>query len=215
MKKIFAILFFSLLAHGASQQPPPPLPADAGMEGTIVRFGTLENLTKAVVELRATTGGAPQTTTTEADGRFYFPQIVPGTYRLTSRRDGYWNAEYGQRWIDGPGQVITIAPGAKLRDIQIVMTPGGVIAGRITNRDGLPLAGARVSAMKPWINQNQRQLRPVQQVIANDLGEFRLIWLMPGRYYISANYVQQGNAPPGQQMGMQGAGTLVINPDAE
>jgi hypothetical protein len=219
MKKIFAILFFSLLAYGVAPQQQAlqqaPLPADAGIEGKIVRFGTLENLSKAVVELRATSGGLTQTTTTETDGRFYFPEIVPGTYRLTSRRDGYWNAEYGQRWVDGPGQTLTIAPGAKVRDIQIVMTPGGVIAGRITNRDGLPLAGARVSAMKPWINQNQRQLRPVQQVIANDMGEFRLIWLMPGRYYISATYVQQGNAPPGQQMGMQGAGTLVINPDAE
>jgi hypothetical protein len=215
MKKIFAILFLSLLAHGAVQQGPAPLPADAGIEGKIVRYGTGENLSKAVVELRATSGGAVQTTTTETDGRFYFPQIVPGTYRLTSRRDGYWNAEYGQRWIDGPGQAITIAPGAKLRDIQVVMTPGGVIAGRITNRDGLPMAGARVSAMKPWINQNQRQLRPVTQTVANDLGEFRLIWLMPGRYYLSATYVQQGTQPPGQQMGIGGAGNLVINPDAE
>jgi hypothetical protein len=224
MKKIFTVLFFSLLAHGAAQQQQAPLqqappPADAGIEGRIVRWGTGENLSKAVVELRATAGGAIQTTTTETDGRFYFPQTVPGTYRLTSKRDGYWNAEYGQRWIDGPGQVITIAPGAKLRDIQVVMTPGGVIAGRITNRDGLPMAGARVSAMKPWINQNQRQLRPVTQTVANDLGEFRLIWLMPGRYYLSATYVQQGNQPPGQQrqqMGMPGAGgNLVINPDAE
>jgi len=40
-------------------------------------------------------------------------------------------------------------------------------------------------------------------VVANDLGEFRLIWLLPGRYYVSATMV---NFPAGAQ--------LVINPDA-
>jgi hypothetical protein len=102
--------------------------------------------------------------------------------------------------------VITIAPGQQLRDVKIVMTPGGVIAGRITGRDGLPLAGARIRAMKPWIQENQRQLRPVQEVVANDLGEFRLIWLMPGRYYISATFIDY--APGGA------ATQLVIDPDA-
>lgn len=215
MKKILAILFVSLLAQGAarqqvpaqpSQQAPPQLAADAGIEGTVVRFGTTERLSKAVVELTPVNSTGTLTTTTEADGRFYFPQIVPGNYRLFSRRDGHWTAEYGQRWVDGPGQVITIVPGAKLRDVQIVMTPGGVIAGRITNRNGLPMAGARVSAMKPWINQNQRQLRAVQQVVANDLGEYRLIWLMPGRYYLSATFVDYSPAGPATQ--------LVIDPDA-
>jgi hypothetical protein len=98
--------------------------------------------------------------------------------------------------VDGPGQTITIAPGQQLRDIKVVMTPGGVIAGRITGRDGRPLAGARVRAMKPWIQENQRQLRAVQEVVANDLGEFRLIWLMPGRYYLSATYIDYSPAAP-------------------
>ena len=205
MKRILAILCVSLVAYGAALRR--QLPADAGIEGMIVRFGTGEKLSKAVVELQSMTGQGSQSTTTEADGRFYFPQIVPGNYRLLARRDGHWPAEYGQRWVDGPGQVLTIAPGAKLRDVEVVMTPGGVIAGRVTNRDGLPLAGARISAMKPWINQNQRQLRAVQEIVANDLGEFRLIWLMPGRYYISATFVDY--APNGA------AAQLVIDPDAE
>jgi hypothetical protein len=189
------------------QQTPPPVAASAGMEGTIVRFGTGELLSKSQVELVGLTGQGSQRTTTEADGRFYFPEIVPGTYRLYSRRDGYWNAEYGQRWVDGPGQVLTIAPGAKMQNVQVVMTPGGVIAGRITNRDGLPLAGARVSAMKPWIQENQRQLRPVTQATANDQGEFRLIWLMPGRYYISATFVDYAPTAAASQ--------LVLDPDAD
>jgi hypothetical protein len=83
------------------------------------------------------------------------------------------------------------------------MAPSGVISGRTTNSQGLPLVGARVRAMKPWIQENQRMLRVVQEVAANDLGEYRLIWLLPGTYYISATFV---DFPAGAN--------LVINPDA-
>ena len=194
------------MAYSAGLQQAPAPAATAGIEGVIVRFGTGEVLSKSSVELVSSGVSGSRSTTTEADGRFYFPNIEPGTYRLFSRRDGFWVAEYGQRWVDGPGQAITVASGQQLRDVRIVMTPGGVIAGRITGRDGLPLAGARVRAMKPWIQENQRQLRAVQEVVANDLGEFRLIWLMPGRYYLSATYIDYSPAGPATQ--------LVIDPDA-
>ncbi len=42
--------------------------------------------------------------------------------------------------------------------------------------------------------------------MANDLGEFRLIWLMPGRYYLSATFVDYSPAPQASQ--------LIIDPDA-
>src|SRR5262245_31177415 len=60
--------------------------------------------------------------------------------------------------------------------------------------------------MKPWIQENQRQLRAVQEVVANHLGEYRLIWLMPGRNYIRATFVDYSPAPQASQ--------LVIDPDA-
>src|SRR6187549_1246884 len=116
MKRIFAILLVSIVTYGAARQPQQ---ADAGIEGVIVRYGTGEKMGKALVELVSLTGKGSQTTTTESDGRYYFPETVPGNYRLFARRDGYWPAEYGQRWVDGPGQVITIASGARMRDVQV------------------------------------------------------------------------------------------------
>jgi hypothetical protein len=204
MKRILPIIFLTLLVQSAPLQQEGT--ATATIEGTVVRIGTNEILSKASVELVRVGVPGSLTTTTESDGRFYFPNIPPGTYRLLSRRDGYWNAEFGQRWVDGPGQSLTLSPGLQLRDVPLVMTPGGVISGRIIGRDGRPLAGARVRAMKPWIQENQRQLRVVQEVVANDLGEFRLIWLLPGRYYISATFVDF--SPAGQ------ASQLIIDPDA-
>jgi hypothetical protein len=205
MKEIFQIvlvqlvLLVALLPQSAAAQDPPA--ALAGVEGIILKAGTGEPLSKATVELSG--GPQPQVTTTENDGRFYFPNLAPGTYRLRSTRDGHWTADYGQRWVGGPGQPITLAAGQRMTNVQLIMTPGAVISGRITNRFGQPLVGARVRAMKPWIQENQRSLRVMQEVVTNDLGEYRLIWLLPGRYYVSATYVD-----------FQGGAQLVINPDA-
>jgi len=119
--------------------------------GTVLSFTNgvfLINSNHTVVELQSMSGRGAQSTTTESDGRFYFPEIVPGNYRLFARRDGHWPAEFGQRWVDGPGQVLTIAPGAKLRDVQVVMTPGGVIAGRITNDNFQRALGQRLPARR-------------------------------------------------------------------
>jgi hypothetical protein len=193
---LYIFLLLLLTQRAASQQTP-----DTRIEGTIVRFATNEPLANAKLELRG--GTQTLTTTTENDGKFYFPNLQPGTYRILAWRDGFWPAEYGQRWVDGPGQSIPLTAGQKLTDIRVTMTPGGVISGRITTATGQPAIGARVRAMKPWIQENQRVLRTVQEVVANDLGEFRLIWLLPGRYYISATMV---DFPAGAQ--------LVINPDA-
>jgi len=40
--------------------------------------------------------------------------------------------------------------------------------------------------MKPSIQENRRTLRVMQEVITNELGEYRLFWMAPGRYYVSA-----------------------------
>src|SRR5215470_16464778 len=54
----------------ASQQRP-----DARIEGWAVRFGTGEPLSNAKLELRG--GSETLSTTTEIDGKFYFPNLQP------------------------------------------------------------------------------------------------------------------------------------------
>jgi hypothetical protein len=168
----------------------------------VLKLGVNEPLAKASVELRGPQGAL---LTTEVDGKFVFANLRPGSYRVIVRRDGFWPAEYGQRWVDGPGQSIALVANQKFSGARIVMTPGGIITGRIANRGGQPASGARVRAMKPTIRENQRSLRIIQETIANDLGEYRLSGLIPGRYYISAAVVD----PPAS-----GVATLVLNPDA-
>jgi hypothetical protein len=60
-----------------------------------------------------------------------------------------------------------------------------VVSGRITDK-GQPVGIANVIAMKPVYNDGQTTMVPVLTEITNDLGEYRLFWLPPGRYHILA-----------------------------
>src|SRR5262245_21467370 len=101
-KSLSILLMILAVAHvGAAPQSP------AVIQGIIVKQGTDEPLSKVTVELRG--GAQPMSTTTERDGQFYFPNLRPGDYRIIAKRDGYVTAEYGQQWLNGPGQPVPAA----------------------------------------------------------------------------------------------------------
>jgi hypothetical protein len=70
-------------------------------------------------------------------------------------------------------------------DIRLSMVAGGVVSGRVTDK-GQPVGIADVVAMKPVYNEGQTVMVPVLTDQTNDLGEFHLFWLPPGRYHIAA-----------------------------
>jgi hypothetical protein len=70
--------------------------------------------------------------------------------------------------------------------IQLSMSSTGSIAGRVFDNDGEPVGKAQVAALRPVYQDGQRRLTVVQSVQTNDRGEYRLFWLAPGSYYVSA-----------------------------
>jgi hypothetical protein len=187
MKILTTITLLSLLIPGAATPQPQPAPAQtvqtASLQGVAVLQSSGQPLSKVYVDLR---GPAAISTTTEEDGKFYFPNVPPGQYHLYARREGYALAEYGQRWTGGPGQLISLIAGQPLTNVQVGLTLTAVISGRISDLNGNPVTGARVGAMKTSIQENRRTLRVYQEAITNELGEYRLYWMAPGRYYVSA-----------------------------
>ena len=73
-----------------------------------------------------------------------------------------------------------------LDDINVDMTPSGAITGRIFDRDGDPMGATVVQAYVASYRDGKRVLQIVQSTYSNDLGEYRLFGLRPGRYYLSA-----------------------------
>ena len=168
----------------------------ASLEGVVARLGTGEPLARATVTLaRDRSPFQVLSTTTDASGRFSFPNVSPGEYRLQASHQGpYIPAEYGQRKRGERGIPITIQPGQKITEIRLELAPTGSISGRILDRDGEPLGRAEVQALQSFYQDGHRGLYPVQTVMTNDLGEYRLRLLQPGRYWIRARVLNPQEA---------------------
>lgn len=125
-------------------------------------------------------------TTTAADGRFELRNFPAGHYRLTVRRNGYVDAQYGQKKANDPGSTLTLRPGQKLVDLVFKLGRTGVITGRVFDEEGEPMQGIHVNAVRKVYIRGKMQLQTYDYRETNDLGEFRLFGLSPGRYLVTA-----------------------------
>jgi hypothetical protein len=162
------------------------------VQGVVVVKGTNQPLSDATVALHEDqeNGAVLKTITTEDDGRFVFDNVVPGRYRVTVSRRGYTR----------PPITVTVTRGAAA-PIELPMKPAGAISGRVYNANSQPLGAIEVLAMKASYPGGRRTLTPVQSVMTNDLGEYRLFWLAPGRYYVSAVH-PKAQGPSRQMFGV-------------
>jgi hypothetical protein len=174
---ILGILIAGLLA----QQP-----RLASVEGIVLRAGTSQPIAKAVVELSGNSASESLAMATGADGKFEFRNLAPGRYRLAVSRSGYLDSAYGQRGPYGSGTALEIGAGQTLRDIRLTMVASAAISGRVQDTSGEPLANVPVQALKYSYLDGQRTLTPVKTDMTDDRGEYRLFWLPPGMYYVSA-----------------------------
>jgi protocatechuate 3,4-dioxygenase beta subunit len=145
-------------------------------------------LKRVTVFLRRAAGrGQQHVAITDPNGIFSFSAVEPGQYRLSADRPGFVRHEYGQKKPGKPGVVITVAPRQELRDLVIQMTPGAVITGRVLDEDGERMPNVRVSLLRVVYQNGRRRLVPGNAGSTNDLGEYRLHGIAPGRYYLAAS----------------------------
>jgi protocatechuate 3,4-dioxygenase beta subunit len=129
---------------------------------------------------------ASYSTVTDSGGRFAMKDLEPGRYRLSANRTGFVNGEYGSRGPMRPGTVIALARGQALTDLKFGLTPQAVITGRVVDEDNEPVANAQVMAMRYRYLATGKQLTPMGSGSTNDLGEYRMFGVAPGRYFLSA-----------------------------
>jgi len=157
------------------------------LKSAIVRLSSAEDQTHAYAA------------TTDADGRFTLKNVEPGHYRLTVTRNGFADQEYGQKTPNDPGSILTLAPGQQVNDLLFRLIPWAVIAGRIRNEDGDAMPWVRVTALREIYTEGKRKLSPDAQETTNDLGEYRLFGLRPGRYFVSATYSTKNQMVSGNE----------------
>jgi len=163
----------------------------ATVEGAVYDANTGAPLAKAQVSLSRSDsrGRSRLAAVTDANGRFFFARVEPGSYSLLAQRNRYATQSYSARTPGRSGARLTIAPGAHVKDITFKLLPAAVVTGRVVDEDGEPVAYARVLVMKYRYLQGRRQLTPAgPSATTNDLGEYRLFGIAPGSYYVAATY---------------------------
>ena len=187
MPRLFAIpLALLIVVSTYAQKSSKPLKEDScSVSGIVVKMAGSAPLRKA--RLRPRSVDDPNRVIyaiTNEEGRFALKGIEPGPYRLTVSRVGFVTEEYGQRKPNTGGAVLTLRPGQETKDLLLRLSRSGVISGKLFDEDGEPLPSVTVECFRQVYSEGKRS----RTTETNDLGEYRLFGLPPGRYFVSSLY---------------------------
>jgi len=227
MKPGRAILTLLVGTLPALSQPQPQQPA-AGtatdqswtVEGQVVNALTKEPVPRAEVSLRKIQMPSPgggrgpmpmpgqdpgasgvSGAVADQNGRFSITGTGDGPYTLTAQRQGFLTTRFGAKGrFTGPA-VLRLVAGQKLTNLAVNMTPHGVIAGKAVDEFGEPMQGVQVQLLTQRPSGTPTgfpQWMPSNGANTNDLGEFRIAGVQPGKYLILASPSGRATAlPPG------------------
>ena len=184
-----------LFCGALAAQTPVKMDALCSVEGKVVSVAG-KPLPDAKLKLLPAAPAAPPgaqatrvsfVTMTDESGQFAFAGIEPGAYTFSAELSGYLKAIYGARRSSPAGAPLSLAPGERKAGMEFRLQPQAVITGRVVQPDGGTDGDYRVSASRLVYVNGRRQLKTVAGGgMVNDLGEFRLSGLEPGRYYVVA-----------------------------
>ncbi len=171
------------------------------IEGRTVNARTGEPVPRVSLTLAGSGQGVgSRTGRSDNDGHFLVENIPPGTYRLTADRVGFLRQGYGSRTPGRSGAPLSLSEGQYLMDLEFRLTPQGVIMGQVIDEEGDPLPRSNVMAYRLGSlgsvqagpqggmrgGGGQAGQASGGSATANDIGEYRIAELSPGRYLVVA-----------------------------
>jgi protocatechuate 3,4-dioxygenase beta subunit len=118
--------------------------------------------------------------TSDADGRFQIDDVMPGRYDISADHPGF--IQSGSR----KQSALILQPGQAVVEVVVRMQPAAVITGKIVDVDGDPMSNVGVSAQRMDAAGRSFRAHDFGAGSTNDLGEFRIPDLRPGRYTVTA-----------------------------
>ncbi|HET9832580.1 MAG TPA: carboxypeptidase regulatory-like domain-containing protein [Vicinamibacterales bacterium] len=167
------------------------------IRGRVVAGDNGQPMRRALVRATAPELRGAKSSSTDSDGRYEIRDLPAGHYSISVSKPSFVNWSYGQTQLNGPGKPVVVADGETADRVDVRLPRGGVIAGRITDEFGEPVPNVNVTTIRQQYSQGQRRLQPgAARAQTNDIGEYRLFGLAPGRYFVSATAQAQTFASP-------------------
>ncbi len=145
------------------------------IQGTVVNSVTGEPLRNASVALMgARSQDSNANLSSDAGGRFTIPGLPYGDYTVSAAKQGF-----------SPTAPVHVALSANQSDLTIKLLPFGRITGTVVDDNGDPILNANIQLFRAAIQNGRRVMQPASHSTTNDLGEYHVASLPPGRYYVS------------------------------
>src|SRR5215468_7712899 len=194
--RIFASIAISLaVLSGAPNLHAGQSPAAPSQEGigSITGRITIENeaAPDIAVVLQPATGSFPlpppvARAATDKEGNFKMTNVPAGRYYLVPLAAAYFVPSEDRRIASG--KPVTLMKGESLDGIELALTPGGVITGRVTTAGGYPVIGQEIRTRLTDLRSQQQLPTNISGDLrfkTDDRGDYRVYGLPAGRYIVS------------------------------
>ena len=183
-----------LFAIGLSAQTQPATSTPAAQRyriaGVVVNVLTGQPLAAVSVAIAPTTqqGSASevsQDVVTGNDGRFAFTGLVRGKYSLMAEARGFTLQSFEAH--DAYASAIAVGPDLDSEHLVFNLPPDASIEGQVIDENNEPVQNATVHLYQNGIAEGQKKTSLVNQVQADDQGNFRFGRLASGTYYLAVS----------------------------
>ncbi len=183
------------------QRPASQTVGTGAIHGRIVDGENERPLRRARITLSSPALARPRMTSTNADGRYEFKDLLPGRYTLSVARSGYLTLTYGQRRPFEQGKPVLVGDREIVEPVDFALPKMSVITGRVVNDVGEPVEGARVLAMRWTYVNGEKRFVPTGRGVnfTDDAGAYRLTGLIPGSYIVMAQASEQWTVDVGDR----------------
>jgi uncharacterized protein (DUF2141 family) len=184
-------------ARAIAQPAAPPArdarrPAPAGssvIAGTVFADESPPRpLRRARVTIASSDWQLARTEISDDGGRFAFPALPAGRYRLSVVKAGYVGMAYGARRPNGTPTPIVLSDDQRVTNITIKLPRTSVVAGTVMDHNGEPYPGATVAVRRSRFGPSgQPRIEPGRAFVqTDDKGQFRAWGFGAGDYIVSA-----------------------------
>jgi protocatechuate 3,4-dioxygenase beta subunit len=194
--RLLPFVFTLIAGVGLAQSPTTDSTAALTVQGRVLQDPGGQPIRKVDVQLQLRNQPSEsRTATTDAEGKFQMDEVKPGTYRVILDHSGFLQPR-GRM-----GTTLTLTSPQSSHGIVLHMKVAATIYGKILDSDGDPIPNVSVHAV-PAGAGGTFAARSQGFGNTNDLGEYRIPNLRPGKYLVSADArgrkgVSLSNTPEG------------------